>query len=48
MLTKTLALMITAAFAALTLEVVFGVHLGIQSFVHQVLGGSEFSLVSRG
>ncbi len=38
MLTKTLALMMTATFAALTLEVVFGVQLGIQGFIHQVLG----------
>ncbi len=48
MLTKTLALMMTATFAALTLEVVFGVQLGIQGFIDQVLGGQEFSLVSHG
>jgi hypothetical protein len=48
MLTKALALMMTATFAALALEVVFGVHLGISGWVHHVLGGSEFSLIPSG
>lgn len=48
MLTKALALMMTAAFGALALEVVFGVHLGLSGWIHHVLGVSEFSLIPRG
>jgi hypothetical protein len=45
MLTKAFALIITVTFAALALEVVFGVHLGIASWVDGLLGAGRFALV---
>lgn len=45
MVTKTLALAVTIAFGALALEVVFGLHLGIQSWVHGLIGDGHISLV---
>ena len=45
MLTRSVAFIITAAFLALVLEVVFGVQLGIGVWVHHLLGGGQFSLL---
>lgn len=47
MLTKSVALIVTLTFAALALEVVFGVHLGIGAWVHGIVGGGQFSLIPR-
>ncbi len=47
MLTRLVALIITAAFLALALEVVFGVQLGIGGWVHHILGGGQFSLLPQ-
>lgn len=45
MIAKTFALLTTAVVAALALELVFGVHLGIAHWVHRVLGPDEWEIV---
>jgi len=45
MLSKTFALVMTLMMGALALELVFGVHLGIQSWVHGILGGGQIALI---
>lgn len=44
MFTKIFALMMAAATAALSLEVVFGVHLGIGPWMHRVFEGAHIGL----
>ncbi len=45
MFAKTFVLLATVVVAALTLELVFGVHLGIAHWVHRVLGPDEWDMV---
>lgn len=45
MLTKAFAVAMTLMMGALALEVVFGVHLGISSWVHGVLGNGQIALI---
>jgi hypothetical protein len=45
MLTKSVAILMTAVFAALALEVVFGVRLGITAWLHAAVGTDGFSLL---
>lgn len=45
MIAKTFVLLATVVVAALALELVFGVHLGIAYWVHRVLGPDEWDVV---
>ena len=45
MFTRMLALMTVAMTTALALEMVFGVHLGIEAWMHRVFGAAQFSIL---